>query len=123
MARLIINSCDSFGENINQKMIVKKISTPNNTVIYQYDNRYGIGTIEISKKWTKILKFGDVKSSLLLTFDKKTKFLYETNYLKKEFSVKCINYIYSKNRLTTSYILYDNNIEINRLKIEIIECV
>ena len=47
MAKIIINSIDSFGEEVSQKMITKK-TIENDTIIFTYDNKYGKGEIRIS---------------------------------------------------------------------------
>ena len=47
MAKIIINSQDSFGEKISQKMIAKK-EIDKNTTIFIYNNKYGQGEIRIS---------------------------------------------------------------------------
>ena len=120
MAKIIINSLDSFGEQISQKMIAKKI-VDGDTTIFIYDNKHGKGEIRISPYFTEILKFGEIQSKLLLKPESKTDFIYNTSYFKKDFTVFCKKYVYSENKLTINYIIYDNDIEINQLEIEIIE--
>lgn len=120
MAKIIINSVDSFGEKISQKMIAQK-TIDGNTTIFTYDNKYGKGEIRISPCFTEILKFGEIQSKLLLKPESKTDFIYKTSYFKKDFTVFCKKYVYSENKLTIDYIIYDNNVEINQLEIEIIE--
>ena len=120
MAKIIINSTDSFGENISQKMIAKKV-IENDVTIFTYDNKYGKGEIRISPYSTEILKFGEIQSKLLIKPEVKTNFIYKTSYFNKNFTVWCKKYDYSENKLTIAYIIYDNNIKINQLEIEIIE--
>ena len=120
MAKIIINSLDSFGEQISQKMIAKKI-VDGDTTIFTYDNKHGKGEIRISPYFTEILKFGEIQSKLLLKPESRTDFIYNTSYFKKDFTVFCKKYVYSENKLTINYIIYDNDIEINQLEIEIIE--
>lgn len=120
MARIIINSLDSFGDNISQKMIAKK-EVVGDTTIFTYDNKYGQGEIRISPLLTEIFKFGEVQSKLIIKPESKTNFLYNTSYFTKNFDVFCKKYFYSENKLTITYIIYDNNVEINQLEIEIIE--
>ena len=120
MARIIINSLDSFGDNISQKMIAKK-EVVGDTTIFTYDNKYGQGEIRISPLLTEIFKFGEVQSKLIIKPESNTNFLYNTSYFTKNFDVFCKKYFYSENKLTITYIIYDNNVEINQLEIEIIE--
>ncbi|MGL5088710.1 MAG: DUF1934 family protein [Cetobacterium sp.] len=120
MARIIINSIDSFGENISQKMIAKK-EIQNDITVFSYDNKYGKGEIRISLHSTQILRFGEIESNLIINPKTKTNFLYNTSYFNRNFIVSCKKYLYSENKLTTTYVIYDNNIEINELNIEIIE--
>ena len=120
MAKIIINSTDSFGENISQKIIAKKV-IENDVTIFTYDNKYGKGEIRISPYSTEILKFGEIQSKLLIKPEIKTNFIYKTSYFNKNFTVLCKKYVYSENKLTIAYVIYDNNIEINQLEIEIIE--
>lgn len=120
MAKIIINSIDSFGEEVSQKMITKK-TIENDTIIFTYDNKYGKGEIRISPHSTEILKFGETQSKLLIKPKLKTNFTYKTPYFNKIFTILCKNYVYSENKLTIAYIIYDNDVEINQLEIEIIE--
>ncbi|MGL4998155.1 MAG: DUF1934 family protein [Cetobacterium sp.] len=120
MAKIIINSIDSFGEKISQKMIAKK-EIQNDISIFSYDNKYGKGEIRISLHSTQILRFGEIESNLTINPKIKTNFLYNTSYFNRNFTVSCKKYSYSENKLTTTYVIYDNNIEINELDIEIIE--
>ncbi|MGL5001006.1 MAG: DUF1934 family protein [Cetobacterium sp.] len=120
MAKIIINSTDSFGEQISQKMIAKK-ELQNETTIFTYDNKYGKGEIRISPQSTQILRFGEIESNLTINPKTKTDFLYKTSYFNSKFTVSCKKYFYSENKLTITYIIYDNNVEINELSIEIIE--
>lgn len=120
MAKIIINSIDSFGEEVSQKIIAKK-TVENDTTIFTYDNKYGKGEIRISPYSTEILKFGEIQSKLLIKPELKTNFTYKTPYFNKIFTILCKKYVYSENKLTIAYIIYDNDVEINQLEIEIIE--
>ncbi|MDX8336220.1 MULTISPECIES: DUF1934 family protein [Cetobacterium] len=120
MPKIIINSVDSFGEKISQKIIAKKTINDDITT-YTYDNKYGQGEIRISPYFAEILKFGEVQSKLLIKPNSETEFLYNASYFKKNFKVFCKKYLYSENKLTIAYVIYDNNVEINQLEIEIIE--
>lgn len=120
MAKIIINSIDSFGEEVSQKIIAKK-TVENDTIIFTYDNKYGKGEIRISPYSTEILKFGEIQSKLLIKPELKTNFTYKTPYFNKIFTILCKKYVYSENKLTIAYIIYDNDVEINQLEIEIIE--
>ena len=120
MAKIIINSTDSFGEKISQKMIAQKVVS-DETTAFTYDNKYGKGEIRMSPYLTEIFKFGEIESTLIIKPDSKTDFIYNTPYLKKNFTVFCKKYVYSENKLTIAYVIYDNSIEINQLEIEIIE--
>lgn len=120
MARVLINSADSFGDKITQKIIATK-TIENNIVIFKYSNKEENGEIKISSNFVEIHKKGEVNSSLILKEGKKTPFSYRTPFFHREFTVFCKSLNYTENKLTTSYIIYDNNIEINQLDIEIIE--
>ncbi|MBC2850529.1 DUF1934 family protein [Cetobacterium sp. 8H] len=120
MAKIIINSLDSFGESVSQRMIAKK-EIKDEFTIFTYDNRYGKGEIRISPSLTEIFKFGEIESKLIIKPDSKTNFIYNTSYFKKNFNIFCKKYFYSENKLTITYVIYDNNVEINQLEIEIIE--
>lgn len=120
MAKIIINSIDSFKEKISQKMIATK-TIIDDLIIYSYNNKYGKGEIKISKDLVEIFKFGEIESYLKIIPNSTSTFLYNTPFFKKKFKINCTKFLYVENRLTFSYILYDNNIEINRLNIEIIE--
>lgn len=120
MARVIINSIDSFGEKISQKIIATKMIADEYTH-FKYDNKQGKGEIKIFSDSVEILKFGDIQSKLHLKKDSTTDFIYNTSYFNKIFKVKCKKFDYSENKLTISYTIYDGNIEINQLEIEIIE--
>lgn len=120
MAKIIINSMDSFGEEISQKIVAKKM-IEDDVTIFTYDNKFGKGEIRISPSSTEILKFGEVESKLLIKPEAKTTFTYKTSYFSKVFTVLCKKYVYSENKLTITYVIYDNDIEINQLEIEIIE--
>ncbi|MGL5426569.1 MAG: DUF1934 family protein [Cetobacterium sp.] len=120
MAKIIINSRDSFDEVISQKMIVQKVIEDDLTIFY-YDNKFGKGEIRISPYITQILRFGEIESHLTIKPSEKTEFLYNTSYFKKNFTISCKKYIYCENKLTITYVIYDNNVEINQLDIEIIE--
>lgn len=120
MAKIIINSVDSFGDKTSQKMIAKK-TIEGDFTIFTYDNKYGKGQIRISPYCAEIYKHGEIESHLLLKPELKTDFKYKTSYFHKLFKVFCKSFNYSENMLTTSYIIYDNNVELNQLEIEIIE--
>ncbi|MGL4425819.1 MAG: DUF1934 family protein [Cetobacterium sp.] len=120
MAKIIINSRDSFDEVISQKMIAQKV-IENDLTIFYYDNKFGKGEIRISPCMTQILRFGEIESNLTIKPLEKTEFLYNTSYFKKNFTISCKKYIYHENKLTITYVIYDNNVEINQLDIEIIE--
>lgn len=120
MAKIIINSIDSFEEKISQKMIAKKI-IENDTITFTYDNRYGKGSIKISSSSVEIKKNGEIKSHLILIPNTKTTFLYDTPFLKKEFTAECTFFEFKDNILKVCYNLYENEIKLNSLNIEIIE--
>lgn len=120
MARVIINSVDGFGDKIHQKIIASK-TVENDVIIFKYSNKEGEGEIRISKDSAEIHKKGEIQSSLFLQEGKTTNFSYKAPYFNKDFTVFCKTFNYSENKLTTSYIIYDNNEKINQLDIEIIE--
>lgn len=120
MARVIINSVDSFGDKINQKIIASK-SIEEDVTIFKYSNKDGDGEIRVSSTSAEIHKKGEIQSSLFLKEGETTIFSYKTPYFAKNFTVFCKTFNYSENKLTTSYIIYDNNDKINQLDIEIIE--
>lgn len=120
MAKIIINSADSFDEKISQKMIAQK-TIENDITIFKYNNKYGQGEIRISPHSTQILKTGEIQSNLILKPNSTTDFIYRTTHFNKDFTVVCKKYDYSENKLTINYIIYDNSVEVNNLEIEIIE--
>lgn len=122
MARIIINTVDSFGEKTVQKIIAKK-RTEENKVIYSYKNKIEVGEITISSSETKILRAGEAESELKLIPDITTNFIYSTPYFKKVFSIFCKEYLYTENRLAASYEIYDADSFVNKLEIEIIEII
>ncbi|MEG0097739.1 MAG: hypothetical protein RR663_05240, partial [Cetobacterium sp.] len=77
MAKIIINSLDSFGESVSQRMIAKK-EVKDEFTIFTYDNKYGKGEIRISPSLTEIFKFGEIESKLIIKPDSKTNFVYNT---------------------------------------------
>lgn len=122
MAKIIINSYDSFNEKISQKLIAKKTIT-NNSIIYDYKNNNERGSIIISSSSVEIKKHGEIESHLILIPNKKTSFFYNTPFFKKEFTTECIFFEFEVNILKVCYNLYENEEMLNCLNIEIIEIV
>lgn len=120
MINLRIESIDKFGEKTIEEVKALKIEE-NNSIIYRYSNDLGKCMIRISEKMIDIIRTGQIESSQVLIEGETTDFIYKTPYFNNIFQIKTKKLEYKEKKLTIYYSIYDNNIEVNKLKVRVRE--
>ncbi|MCJ8341742.1 MAG: DUF1934 domain-containing protein [Cetobacterium sp.] len=120
MIKLKIDSIDKFGERTVEEVEAIKIEE-HNSIIYRYSNEYGKTMMRISEKLIEIIRTGEIESSQIIIEGETTDFIYKTPYIHATFQLYTKKVEYKEKELTIYYSIYDNNVEINKLKIRVRE--
>lgn len=120
MAKIILETIDSFNENITQKMIAKKNINSDNTE-FIYNNKYGHGKFTIYKDLVTIERYGNDNHILKLIPGEYTDFVYRYQNQNFNFKVFCHSLESSNNSFKAKYTLYQNSNEFNTIEVKVLE--
>ncbi|MBC2855787.1 DUF1934 domain-containing protein [Cetobacterium sp. 2A] len=121
MVKLLIDSLDKYDERTVEEVLAIK-SEDEEKITYTYSSELGENTINIFKDFSvEIIRKGQVESYQMLKEGENTKFLYKTPYFLGNFEIRTEKVKYEEKKLTICYFIYDNDIEMNKLTIEIKE--
>lgn len=118
---LRVETRDSDGNDFDKVFNAKKQNF-NKGIKYEYKDEFGDNIIYIIKnKKIQIKRKGKINSNQLIEKDKNTKFLYETDYLNKEFLLETKKIEIKDKLLKFEYFIYENEKFINEIKVLIKE--
>ncbi|BDU50589.1 DUF1934 domain-containing protein [Haliovirga abyssi] len=118
---LRIKTFDGDGNNFDKVFDTKKQKFDKG-IKYEYKDEFGSNIIYVIKnKKIQIKRKGKINSNQLIEKNKKTKFLYKTDYLNKEFLLETKDILIQDEMLEFEYHIYENENLINKIKVLIKE--
>ncbi|MGL4533522.1 MAG: DUF1934 family protein [Fusobacteriaceae bacterium] len=115
-----IKSKDSFGE-IQEENVTGKKTILDEKICYEYGSQMGFCKITLSVKEIKMERDGEAKINFVFNKEGNGEFRYETPHFEKNFQIKKGKFKATSKKLDFSYEIYEENFQVNSIKIEIEE--
>ena len=117
---LLIKSVDIFDHNYEKSFISEKILL-SDKIEYSYSDEYGESKIFVHKNFLEIFRKGQINSKQIFKLGEITNFLYLTENMKSQFSLKTGVLIILNKKIYLEYDIIEKNEVINSIKLEITE--
>ena len=117
---LLIKSVDIFDHDYEKYFISEKILL-SDKIEYSYSDEYGESKIFVHKNFLEIFRKGQINSKQIFKLGEITNFLYLTENMKSQFSLKTDVLIILNKKIYLEYDIIEKNEVINSIKLEITE--
>ena len=118
--QLRIESRDKYGEVYDKVYSAKKESSDKG-IKYTYADEYGETYVYVLRDSVNIVRRGEIKSTQTLKKDTRTKFIYRTSYLSKEFTLHTEQLNIKDSEIYINYSIYEGEDLLNEINMSIKE--
>ncbi len=118
--QLRIESRDKYGEVYDKVYSAKKESSDKG-IKYTYADEYGETYVYVLRDSINIVRRGEIKSTQTLKKDTRTKFIYRTPYLSKEFTLHTKQLNMKDSEIYINYSIYEGEDLLNEINMSIKE--